>query len=161
MWCLTDRSSFVKVYRSIYAGWVRLTRSNARWGRTNHASVNDADMILDVRSIPAANTVDATIIVSHREKDTPVSVVADGSMQHSNANGEVRSDPFTVIDLNRYKKRDYSSVSSFTRAHAMINGAAVMSCTSTDGGQFVRDNMDTFKLEFNEQHFQVPRRPLQ
>lgn len=149
MWTLNAKSTYLKVFRSVYPGWVRLTRTRAKWGRTAQATTKDATPVLDLRNLPDDPKPSATIIVSHRDKDTPVQVVADGSIQRSNGNGIFVFDPFTVVDLHRYSVPETPvSPSPYEAAHAMINGAAIMSTTSTEeGAEFIRDHMDLFRIE--------------
>ncbi len=152
MWTLNTKSTYLKVFRSVYPGWVRLTRTSAKWGRTAQATTKDATPVLDLRNLPDDPKPSATIIVSHRDKETPVQVVADGSIQRSNGNGVFIFDPFTVVDLHRYSAPEVPIVpSSYEAAHAMINGAAIMSTTSTEeGAEFIRDHMDLFRIEIED-----------
>lgn len=155
IWVLTHgKSTYVKVYRTVYAGWVRLTRSTAKWGRTAQATTQNPVPVMDIRNIPDGSKPNATILVVHREKGQPVGVVADGSIQHFDRSGSVTFDPFTVIDLNKYTApTDAKTSSPWEAAHAMINGAAIMSCTSSEElGEFIRENMDTFRVDFGEKH---------
>ncbi|TXH10725.1 MAG: hypothetical protein E6R04_04505 [Spirochaetes bacterium] len=152
MWVLTDRSTYVKVYRTVYAGWLRFTRTTARWGRTIHTSVKEGSQVLDIRDIPGESDTSATIVVLHRDANAKLSVVADGSVQRADSSGVFRFDPFTAIDLHHYKAPENPKpVSGFTAAHAMLNGAAVMGCTSADGGAFVKENMDIFRIDVTDE----------
>lgn len=154
IWVLTDRSTYVRVYRNTYAGWLRLTRTSARWARTLNATTRDAIHVLDIRAIPgdSSNPV-ATIVVLHREYDSRVRVVADGKIQNPDSRGVTTFDPFSVVDLSHYTPSENPrQVSAYEAAHAMINGAAIMSCTSNDEGEFVRANMDLFKVDFNQDY---------
>lgn len=155
MWVLTHRSSFIKVYRTVHAGWLRLTRTNARWGRSLNATSRDGHVVLDIREVPTdvSASAAATIVVIHRDRNTPVGVVADGSVQRADKYNQFRFDPFTVVDLPRYTPPETKGgPSPFEAAHAMLNGAAIMSCTSSDDGEFIKANMDTFKVDFGERH---------
>lgn len=155
MWVLTDRSTFLKVYRPVYAGWIRLTRSSSRWAKTLNGTSQNGTPVLDLRDLPTTggDSPNATIIVAHRDPDNTVGVVADGSIQRPDKFGQVKFDPFTVIDLNKYTAPEVDKArSAYNAAHAMINGASVMSVNVPDGGEFIRDNMDAFKVEFDEQH---------
>lgn len=153
MWVLTDRSTYVKVYRNTYAGWLRLTRSSVRWARTFNATTRDAVHVLDIRAIPEDTNPVATIVMVHRERGTRVRVVGGSAIQNPDAHGVTTFDPFSVVDLSSYIPPDRTKpVSPYEAAHAMINGAAVMSCTSNDGGEFIRANMDQFKVDFHHEH---------
>jgi hypothetical protein len=153
IWVLTDRSTYVKVYRNAYAGWLRLTRSNARWARTLNATSRDATPVMDIRSIPGDSNPVATLVVVHRDYGNRVRVVADGKIQNPDSRGVITFDPFSVVDLSHYIPPDVSKkVSAYEAAHAMINGAAIMSCTATDEGEFVRSNMDLFHIDWHQGH---------
>lgn len=156
MWVLNHRSSFLKVYRPVHAGWLRLTRSTSRWARSlNATSQPNAVPVLDVRDIPSdgGDSPNATIIVAHREPDRNVGVVADGKTHRADKYGQIKFDPFTVIDLHHYTPPETDrSRSAYHTAHAMINGAAIMAVNTPDGGEFIRENMDAFKVEFDESH---------
>ena len=152
MWTLTDKSTFVKMFRTVYPGWVRLTRSQARWGRTaRETTSSDSTHILDMREINGDEDPNATIIVVHRDKNAHVGVLADGERHHLR-NGMYRFDPFTLIDINSYEREESRTPSPYMAAHAMLNGAAIMSSTSLDGGEFIHENMDLFKTDFGEAH---------
>lgn len=155
MWTLTDRSSYVKVYRTVYAGWLRFTRTTARWGRTIHTSAKEGSPVLDIRDIPGDSDTHATIAVLHRDSANKLSVVADGSVQRPDATGVFNFDPFTAIDLHHYKSPENPKpASAFAAAHAMLNGAAVMGCTSADGGAFIKENMDIFRITVEDKHLE-------
>lgn len=150
MWVLTDRSTYVKVYRNTYAGWLRLTRSHVRWARTFNATTRDAIQVLDIRAIPEDTNPVATIVMAHRERGTRVRVVGGSAILNPDAHGVTTFDPFSVVDLNNFIPPDRTkTVSPYEAAHAMINGAAVMACTSHDGGEFIRSSMDQFKVELD------------
>lgn len=158
MWVLNHRSSFLKVYRPTYAGWVRLTRSNARWARSlNATSQPIADQVLDLRHIPTdgGDAPQVTIVIAHRETGKHIGVVADGKTHRPDKYGQYHFDPFTVIDLHQYTQPEVDKGrSAYHQAHAMINGAAIMSVNAPDGGEFIRNNMDVFKIEFDEKHLE-------
>lgn len=154
MWTLTDTSSFVKMFRTVYPGWIRLTRSHARWGRTaRETSSSDAKHILDMREISGDDDPRATIVLLHREPSATVGILADGERHHLR-NGAYRFDPFTVIDVSSYKPVETRKPSPYVAAHAMLNGAAIMSSTAHDGGEFVRENMELFKANFDMQQLE-------
>ena len=155
MWVLTDRSTFLKVYRPVYAGWIRLTRSNARWARTLNSTSRDGVPVINIQDLPTdtGDSPNITLVVAHRDPDNRVGVVADGSIQRPDKNGQMRFDPFTVVDLHTYvAPEEGKGCSAYEEAHAVINGAAIMSTTSPDGGEFVREHMDAFQVEFNDEH---------
>lgn len=154
MWALTYRSSYVFVNETVRAGWYRLTRTNVRWARTLNDTSRNGDTVLDIRDVPTdvSTNANATIIALHRENGARVGVVADGSIQRPDSHGLIKFDPFTVIDLHTYSIPKDRKPSSFESAHAMLNGAAIMACTSPDNGEFIKSNMDLFKVDFGEEH---------
>lgn len=154
MWTLTDKSMFVKMFRTVYPGYVRLTRSNARWGRTmRETTSSDSTHILDMREVHGDEDPKAAIVVVHRDASSTVGILADGSRHHLH-NGSYEFDPFTVIDINNFKPGAYKTPGPYVSAHAMLNGAAIMSTTAHDGGEFVRENMGLFKTEFGKEHIE-------
>lgn len=156
IWVLTHRSSYIRIHETVRAGWYRVTRTNARWARTLNATARDGDTVLDIRDVPTdvSAGATATIIAMHRETGTHIGVVADGSVQRPDRYGQFKFDPFTVVDLHHYTPPENTAPSAFEAAHAMLNGAAILSCTSSDGGEFIRSNMDVFKVDFGEKHLE-------
>lgn len=153
MWTLNTRSTFLKVFRLVHPGWIRLTRTSAKWGRTAQGTLKEPLPVMDLRALPEDPNPSATIIVAHRDRDTPLQVVADGSIQRPNANGIFVFDPFTVVDIHRYTPpAEFVAPSPYEAAHAMINGAAIMSATSTEeGAEFIREHMNLFRFDIETQ----------
>jgi len=152
MWTLTHRSTYLKVFRTVYPGWLRLTRTSAKWGRTAQATTKEPISVLDLRALPDSADDKATIVVAHRHPGHPVRVVSDGSIQHSNSNGVFVFDPFTVVDLGKYTAPEGAPApSQYESAHAMISGAAIMATTSTEeGAEFIREHMDLYYTELRQ-----------
>ncbi len=152
MWTLTHRSTYLKVFRTVYPGWLRLTRTSAKWGRTSQATSKEPVSVLDLRALPDSADDKVTIVVAHRHPGHPVRVVADGSVQHPNTNGVFAFDPFTVVDLSKYTAPENAPIpNQYESAHAMISGAAIMATTSTDeGSEFIRDHMDLYYTELQQ-----------
>ena len=160
IWMLNDKSSYLKVFRTIHAGWIRLGRTEAKWGRTSRDTTSAGELVMSIRNLPDGVNPEGvkcfiTIAVLHRDKSQPLGVLADGSVQRSDLNGRFFHDPFTVIDMSRYKAPDKAHPNAFESAHAMVNGAALMACTSTDeGAEFIRENMDIFHLEIRDEYIE-------
>ena len=158
IWMLNDKSSYLKVFRTVHAGWIRIGRTEAKWGRTSRDTTGSGETVMSVRNLPDGVNPQGvkcyiTIAVLHRDRDQPLGVLADGAVQRADLNGKFYHDPFTVVDMSRFKPKDNARANSFEEAHAMINGAALMACTSTDeGAEFIRENMDVFHLEIKEEY---------
>jgi hypothetical protein len=158
IWMLNNKSSFLKVFRTTHAGWIRLGRTEAKWGRTSRDTTGNGELVMSIRHLPDGVNPEGvkcfiTIAVLHRDKSQPLGVLADGSVQKSDLNGRFFHDPFTVVDMSRYTAPENVKPNSFEEAHAMVNGAALMACTSTeDGAAFIRENMDVFHLEIKDEY---------
>lgn len=149
-WVLTDKSSYTRMIRTVHAGWVRVTKTQARWGRIASDTIHSPTYTVRMDQIPGNRQRDVTLVVNHREAGKPVKILTDGG-QRRVVGGSCSVSPFTVVDLPNFTRTENPSPSPFDAAHAMINGVDLMTSTlGPVGKNAVMDNIDAFKLVYDE-----------
>jgi hypothetical protein len=152
MWVLAEKSTHVRMHRSVYPGWFRLTRVAAKYARTSALSVTSPEATYYIGNVPGFDEVHSTIVLSHPDPDATVGIVAN-SNHIAGHGGTYTFDPFTVVDLNHYTAPEHATRNPVQQAHAMINGVALLTYGySDDRKQFVSDNIDKYAITFTEEH---------
>lgn len=152
MWVLAERSTYVSVFHTLYAGWIRATRSQLRWGKNARATLHDSAInVLDLRHIPG-DVRPATAVIMHRDKSESISVVGDSNVQRPDSRGGFDFDPFYIIDAATWKPAEVpKQPSPYECAHAMMHGTELLTATCTEeGAAFVRDNIEAFKTTYDD-----------
>lgn len=151
VWVLTDRSTHVRIHRSISAGWARMTRSSVKFARTSEAAhtrplatytLDDLDLV--------GHDVKSTILVLHSEHSKRVQFIANSKVAYP-VNGTVTFDPFTVVDLQNFTPPEHASTNPVVAADAMINGVSLMTYgAAPERAALVRDNIEAFQFDIDD-----------
>lgn len=151
MWVLAEKSTHVRMLRSAYPGWVRLTRTAAKYARTSDLSTESPEVTYSIGNIPGFDEKHSTIVIEHPDPDATVRIIAN-SVHVPDHDGQYTFDPFTVIDLNHYTAPKSATRNPVQHAHAMINGVALLTHGYSEARkQFVNDNIDQYAIEFAEE----------
>lgn len=152
MWVLAEKSTHVRMHRSVYPGWFRLTRVAAKYARTSALSVTSPEATYYIGNVPGFDEVHSTIVLSHPDPDATVGIIAN-SNHIAGHGGTYTFDPFTVVDLNHYTPPERASTNPVQQAHAMMNGVALLAYGYADNRkQFLNDNIDKYAITFSEDH---------
>ena len=148
MWVLAERSSHVRVHRTITPGWVRLTRTQARIAATIDATSGAPAATYSISDVPGSDDVRSTLIIAHSSSTDKVRVVANSAVVNFEG-GSYSYDPWTVVDLHAYSAPESATTNPVQCAHAMLNGVKLMTYGYSDETrQAVADNIDSFAFEF-------------
>lgn len=151
MWVLAERSTYVSVFHTLYAGWIRATRSSLRWGKNSRATLADSAItFLDLRHIPG-DVNPATAVIMHRDKGSGIKVVGDSNVQKPDSRGGFDFNPFYILDSSTWVPNpNAKEPSPYERAHAMIHGVELLTATCSErGAEFVRENIEAFKTVYD------------
>lgn len=150
MWVLAERSSHVRVHRTITPGWVRLTRTQARIAATIDATSAAPSATYSINDVPGSDDVRSTLIIAHSSSSDKVRVVANSAVVNFEG-GAYSYDPWTVVDLNAYAAPENATTNPVQCAHAMLNGVKLMTFGfSDDARQMVADHIEDFSFDFAE-----------
>lgn len=152
MWILAERSTYVSVFHTLYAGWIRATRSSLRWGKTARETLSDSAItFLDLRHIPG-DVNPATAVIMHREKGGSIEVVGDSKKQHPDSRGGFDFTPFYIVDAATWvPDQNAKEPSPYERAHAMMHGTELLTATCSEkGAEFVREHIEAFKTVYDD-----------
>jgi hypothetical protein len=157
MWVLAEKSTHVRMHRSVYPGWFRLTRAAAKYARTSALSVTSPEATYYIGNVPGFDEAHSTIVLSHPDPKATVGIIANSS--HITGHGGTYTfDPFTVVDLNHYTAPESASSNPVQRAHAMMNGVALLTYGYSEARkEFVADNIDKYAITFTEEHIEFFR----
>lgn len=157
MWVLAEKSTHVRMHRSVYPGWVRLTRTAAKYARTSNLSNTAPEATYAIGNVPGFDEVHSTLVISHPDPNGMIGIVAN-SNHITGHNGTYTFDPFTVVDLNHYKTPEFATKNPVQQAHAMINGVALLTYGYSDERkQFVADNIEKYAITFTAEHIEFFR----
>lgn len=150
MWVLAEKSTHLRMHRSVYPGWIRLTRTAAKYARTGRLTNTSPEATYYIGNVPGFDEIHSTIVISHPDPTVTVGIIAN-SVHIPDHNGQYTFDPFTVIDLNHYTAPESATRNQVQQAHAMINGVALLTHGYSEGRkQFVADNIDKYAIVFGE-----------
>lgn len=157
MWVLAEKSTHVRMHRSVYPGWFRLTRTAAKYARTSALSVNQPEATYYIGNVPGFDEVHSTIVISHPDPTATVGIIAN-SNHITGHGGTYTFDPFTVVDLNHYTAPASASRNPVQQAHAMMNGVALLTYGYGDSRkEFVAENIDKYAVDFTKEHIEFFR----
>lgn len=151
-WVLADRSTHVRVYKTIEAGWARMNRKSVRFDRSSEmtSSANPRATFTITDPIFDGDDVSSTILVQHSQPKKRLQFIANSKIAYP-VNGTVTFDPFTVIDLHHYVRDTSATTNQWEASDAMIHGTRLMTYGSSDDRRrFVQSNIEAFHFELDD-----------
>jgi hypothetical protein len=147
MWILSDRSTFLTIVDVPTAGWVRLTRESAAWGRTHRATTEVPRKLFSAAELPIALQDRDLVTVGVRNSDrTPMRVIHTGS-PHAMDDFQATHGQMRVVDFKIGGFEQMAPLPPPTErdaAHAVLRGFDLLACTEPAVYDVIADNLAAF-----------------
>lgn len=148
LWVLADISTFLRIVDVPTAGWVRLTRNSAVWGRVARDTVANPSHGFSVVDMPLLVQEYDTITVALRNTDTHRMRAQFGGTHHAMPNFEISRGMMRAVDMKNIgtiKREPLEKPSEFDVNHAGIRGLDLMSATTGPHmHRVIRKNIEAF-----------------
>jgi hypothetical protein len=158
MWILSDKSTFVRVVDVPVAGWVRLTRETAAWGRTHRATTESPRKLFSADELPMTLLDRDLITVALRNADPRrMRAVHTGAPQQMRdfevVHGQMRAVDFKIGGFER--KAPLKAPTERDTAHAVLRGIDLLTATEPpDAYGDIADNLDAFTVHIDVDEFE-------
>lgn len=155
-WALTDRSQFVLVVNNPVPGYIRVTKSSIRWGRTFDASIDNPVLVEDLSELPGGTDTNVTVIAKHTSTDKPITVIDGGTGKSVplSDDGTTVIGNVTVIDWPRFIPKTADEPDQYEVVNAQLHGIEFL-CSTVDQStaRSIRKHMADHRVEIKPDDF--------
>lgn len=161
LWLLSDVSTFLRIVDVPTAGWVRLTRNSAVWGRVARDTCAQASHGFAASDMPMPVQPYDTVTVAFRNSDTVRMRAQFGGKNHFMPNFEISHGMMRAIDLKQisdYRRDPLAQPCEFDINYAGIRGLDLMSAsTGPHMHKIIRQNIAAFTTNLLVEEFRKIR----